>query len=298
MTDKADPVVELVEEEEEEWPEAGAQNVAEAEQYQDKINHIFDHLSILIHQDTKTALSDTIQNFKKIITKQWDSMGVADMDVVLRMIKDPTALYLRQHLMAGGIEVVDPPEEIPSGEEFLHQLPEWTRRAEETAFITDIFKHAAQAHEHLLEVCANVAALAKVTDKMTLMTVINGVVWPLVQLNVPEGFLNPLEDRKAPTSEEEKKKKVKKTVLPVPDATCLKHEPCNGPTRILTAAVWLKLSCKYFNEGTAKEACEWFLVRAKQLSRVLTGRKYLGGTQAHKRKTTDEPPAKHKKSDG
>ena len=52
MTDKADPVVELVDEEEEEWPEAGAQNVAEAEQYQDKINHVFDTLSILIHQDT------------------------------------------------------------------------------------------------------------------------------------------------------------------------------------------------------------------------------------------------------
>ena len=216
MTDKADLVVELVEEEEEEWPEAGAQNVAEAEQYQDKINHIFDHLSILIHQDTKTALSDTIQNFKKIITKQWDSMGAADTDVVLRTIKDPTALYLRQHLMAGGIEVVDPPEEIPSGEEFLHKLPEWTRWAEETAFIIDIFHHAAQVHEHLSEVCANVATLAKVTDKMTLMTVINGAVRPLVQLNVPEGFLNPVEDRKAPTSEEEKKEKVKKTVLPSP----------------------------------------------------------------------------------
>ena len=166
------------------------------------------------------------------------------------------------------------------------------------AFITDIFKHVAQAHEHLSEVCANVAALAKITNKMTLMTVINGVVWPLVQLNVPEGFLNPLEDRKALTSEEEKKEKVKKTVLPVPDATCLKHKPQNGLTRILTAAVWLNLSRKYFNEGTAKEACEWFLVRAKQLSRVLTGWKYLGGTQACKRKTTDEPPAKRKKSDG
>ena len=44
--------------------------------------------------------------------------------------------------MAGGIEVVDPPEEIPSGEEFLHKLPKRTRRAEETAFITDIFEHA------------------------------------------------------------------------------------------------------------------------------------------------------------
>ena len=109
MTDKADLVVALVEEEEDEWPEAGAQNVAEAEQYQDKINNIFNHLSILIHQDTKTALSDTIQNFKKIITKQWDSMGAADTDMVLRMIKDPTALYLQQHLMAGGVEVVVKP---------------------------------------------------------------------------------------------------------------------------------------------------------------------------------------------
>ena len=75
MAEKADPVIEILEEEEEEWPEAGVQNVAEAEQYQDKINNIFDTLSILIHQDTKTALSDTIQNFKKVITKQWDSMG-------------------------------------------------------------------------------------------------------------------------------------------------------------------------------------------------------------------------------
>ena len=96
----------------------------------------------------------------------------------------------------------------------------------------DIFSHAAQAHEHLSEVCANVAALAKITDKTTLMSVINGAVRPLVQLNIPEGFLNPIEDKKALTSEEEKREKVKKTVLPIPDATCLKHEPRNGPTRI------------------------------------------------------------------
>ena len=45
--------------------------------------------------------------------------------------------------MARGVEVVDPPEEIPSGEEFLCQLPEWARQAEEMAFIVDIFNHAA-----------------------------------------------------------------------------------------------------------------------------------------------------------
>ena len=47
------PVIDLLEEDEEEWPEAGAQNPEEAEQCVDKINNIFDHLSTLIHDDKK-----------------------------------------------------------------------------------------------------------------------------------------------------------------------------------------------------------------------------------------------------
>ena len=88
-------------------------------------------------------------------------------------------------------EVVDPPEELPSGQEFMRQLPEWARWAEEMAFITDIFSHASQAHEHLSEVYANITTLAKVTDKATLLAVINGAVRPLIQVNVPEWVLEP-----------------------------------------------------------------------------------------------------------
>ena len=170
-----------MEEEEEEWPEAGAQNSEEAEQYVDKINNVFDHLSTLIHEDLKDVLAQTIRNFKKIVARQWETMGDADVDIILCTIKDPAAVYLHQHITRGGVEVVDPPEEIPTGPEFIRQLPERTRRAEETAFISDIFHHAAQAHEHLSEVCANVSALAKVTDKTTLLAVINRAIQPLVQ---------------------------------------------------------------------------------------------------------------------
>ena len=110
MAAKDDLVVDLVEEEEEEeWPEVGVQNIEEAERYTDKINNVFDHLSVLIHQDTKMALAQTIQNFKKVVAKQWESMGDADVDIVLRSIKDLTALYLRQHLMAGGHQGGGPP---------------------------------------------------------------------------------------------------------------------------------------------------------------------------------------------
>ena len=149
--------------------------------------------------------------------------------------------------------------------------------------------------------CANISALAKITDKTTLLTVINGAVRPLVQINIPEGFLNPVEDRCPKMTEEERWEKVHKMVLPVSNSPCLAHEPKNSPTQILAAAVWLKLNSKYFNEGTAKEACDRFEVRAKQLSRVLTGRKYLGGTQARKHKATEtaatEPSVQRKKAD-
>ena len=224
-------------------------------------------------------------------------MGDVDIDIILRTIKDPTAVYLRQHLTRGGVDVFNPQEEIPTSPEFIQQLPKRTRRAEETAFISEIFDHAAQAHEHLSAVCANIGALAKITDKTTLHTIINGAVRPLVQINIPEGFLNLVEDRRPKMTEEERCEKVQKTVLPTSNAPCLAHKLKNGPTHILAAVVWLKLNCKYFNEGTAKEACDRFEVRAKQLSRVLMGRKYLGGTQARKHKATEELPVQRKKAD-
>ena len=94
-------------------------------------------------------------------------------------------------------------------------------------------------------------------------------------------------------TEEERWETVQKMVLPTANTPCLAHEPKNGPTQILAAAVWLKLNRKYFNEGMAKEACDRFEVRAKQLSRVLTGRKYLGGTQARKCKATEMATTEH-----
>ena len=113
------PVIDLLEEEEEEWPDTGAQNPEEAQQYVDKINNTFDHLSELIHEDKKDALGMTIRNFKKWIVKQWVMMGDVDVNVVLCTIRDLAAVYLRQHLTRGGVNVFDPPEDILSGPEFI-----------------------------------------------------------------------------------------------------------------------------------------------------------------------------------
>ena len=170
-----------------------------------------------------------------------------------------------------------PDEEPPSGQDFIRKLPEKRQRQEELELLIGIFDSTCEAHSHLAMVTANLSSLAKVTDWETLQLVMKSAVWPLIQMNVPEGFLDPVKDKEPQTSEQELAKKVKKTILPRHKAVCFKHEPKNGPMRILAVAVWLKLKRKYFLTGMAKEACELFQVRAKQLSRVLMGHKYLGG---------------------
>ena len=78
-------------------------------------------------------------------------------------------------------------------------------------------------------------------------------------------------------------------MLPQVNSACLTREPRFRPTRLLTAAIWLRLKWKFFNSGMAKEACTMFEVWAKQLSKLLLGKVYLGGTGG----TTKE---KHKRS--
>ena len=65
---------------------------------------------------------------------------------------------------------------------------------------------------------------------------------------------------------------------PTPLSASLAQEPWYRPTQLLAVAVWLCLNCKFFNGGTAKEACTTFEVQAKQLSKLLLGKVYLSGT--------------------
>ena len=90
------------------------------------------------------------------------------------------------------------------------------------------------------------SSLAKVMDWKTLKLIMKSAVWPLIQMNMPEGFLDPVKDKEPQTSEQQLAKKVEKTILPRHKAACFKHEPMNGLMRILAAAVWLKLKRKYF----------------------------------------------------
>ena len=115
--------------------------------------------------------------------------------------------------------------------------------------------------------------------------------------------LSLVQDPPPKTTAEEHLSQLEKVILPWPAS--LTQEPWYGPTRLLAAVVWLCLKCKFFNGSITKEACTTFEVRAKQLSKLLLGKVYLGGsagaakgkckrshTTAHEGDVTgDEPPS-------
>ena len=215
----------------------------------------------------------------------------------------PNCVYLWQHLTTEGVDVAEPVTDVPEGWTFLRQLPKKVRKTEVQELIVSCFNHLSEAHAHMSSFAANISSLAKITNPETFDMVMKAAARLMIQVNVLECYLSPVQDPPPKTTAEERLSWLEKVILPRPAS--LTQEPQYRPTRLLAAAVWLHLKCKFFNSGTTKEACTTFQVRAKQLSKLLSGKVYLGGsagaakgkckqshTVAHEGDVTgDEPPS-------
>ena len=129
----------------------------------------------------------------------------------------------------------------------------------------------SEAHTHMSSFADNMLLLAKICDPKMYDMVLKVTARPMIQVNIPECYLSPVQD----PPEDDHRRKVG---MAQANLACLTREPRFGPTRLLAAAIWLCLKWKFFNSGTAKEACTMFEVQAKQLSKLLSGKVYLGGT--------------------
>ena len=203
-------------------------------------------------------------------------MAEADVEVVIKSIHDPSCIYLCQHLTTEGVDMTEPVTEVPEGWTFLRQLPEKVWKTEVWELIVMCFSHLSEVHAHMSSYVANMSSLAKIANPKTFDMVMKAAARPMIQINVPECYLSLVQDPPLKMTAEERLSWLEKVLLP--QAASLAWEPWYGPTWLLAAAIWLHLKCKFFNSGMAKEACTMFEVQAKQLSKLLLGKVYLGGT--------------------
>ena len=82
-----------------------------------------------------------------------------------------------------------------------------------------------------------------------------------------------MKEKPMPSYKESQDERIRKTYKNVK----LHKEPANSMSCLLTAAMYLKLKKRMFNEGTQVEAATQFNVKSKVLAQILSGKCYWDG---------------------
>ena len=164
------------------------------------------------------------------MAKHWAAMKDTDVEVMVQLICDMSGVNLCQTLTEGGIDVVEAVQEVPPPREILRSLPKKCRCEEEKQLIISALDHTSEAHTHASTMCAHISSLPKVSDKEMVNLVLHAVGRPLMQLSVPERFVNPAVNARPKTTEEEQKEKHEKFILLHTDLPAVERAPKYGPT--------------------------------------------------------------------
>ena len=141
-------------------------------------------------------------------------MAEADVEVVMRLIHDPSCIYLHQHLTTEGIDMMEPATEVPEGWTFIRQLPEKVWKTEVWELIVMCFDHLLEVHAHMSSFAANMSSLAKIADPKTFDMVMKAAARPMIQINILEHYLSPVQDPPPKMTAEKRLSWLEKVLLP------------------------------------------------------------------------------------
>ena len=123
------------------------------------------------------------------------------------------------------------------------------------------------------------SSLCKVLNPQQLMLIMKNAVHPLIHLNASPGLFNPplkKECKELPNNHEEQ---VHDMMIPNPKEKIFVKEVHYNSTCLLAATLAFYIDRSFRKSCTMKEVRECFIIRTKQLSLCITGRKYLGGSE-------------------
>lgn len=76
---------------------------------------MIDDFTDLLNEDGKDALLVTIYALKRKMASQFKAIEQVDVDIIMKCMKDPSCLFLRQQLQMDTFQEMDPEAEIPMG---------------------------------------------------------------------------------------------------------------------------------------------------------------------------------------
>ena len=226
-------------------------------------------------------MDEVLAGVKEVLSNLTPSMQLADTCTVSRAIHDKyfNTLLPRSDALEETLQEIIPDKELPESEaseviRTVQMKKEMSK--EDQKIVAKLFSNLEVAHNHMAIACGLLSRLSRTLDPPQLLSIIQASIRLLIQLKA----LTPLETTTTPKKSlelpDEQEERVKLMLTPDPQAPLLHKEKVNSETRLLAATYAFKILSRFGTGTTQKQMQETYLVKAKQLSSCLTGRKYLG----------------------
>ena len=240
-------------------------------------------------------LENVLSDMKEVLANLTPTMQLVDTSTVSWAIryKNFNVLLPRSDTLDQTLEEILLSEELPEASEVLRMVQmKGEILKDDQKIVAELFSNLEVAHDHMATACGLLSRLSRTLKPAQLLTIIKASIRPLIQLNTLTTLETPSTQEKLQELPDEQQERVKLMLTPDPQASLLHKEKVNSATRLLTATYTFKILNKFRASTTQKQMQGTYLVKPKQLSSCLMGRKYLGGSDrkviARKRKSSDE----------
>ena len=253
----------------------------------------------------KHVMKQLIEEFKFIITCVYPAMEEADIVIMLHAILDCTCLAMRPQTseVEGMLEDIMPEEDIPISEKMAAEASNiWPLTYDQKDMIVSLFNDISVAYEHLARAAGMMSSLYNVLNPQQLMLIMQNAMCPLIQLNALPGLFDPPSKKEREELPDDHTEWVHDMIIPNLKEKMFMKEMHYNSTCLLAATLAFYVDRSFGKTCTMKEVKEKFIVRMKQLSLCITGRKYIGGSERkaqlnHKRKSVPAETAKKNPED-
>ena len=244
--------------------------------------------------------------YRSALTSIWNQAQFANTEQILKTISDKQMTELKTMSKLLGpkpttVTVSKEPRTVPDLEELtstLRQSEENLPSLESCAKIASVFSKLADTHRTYAEAADGLAQLSTVLNPSQYTTVLKAAVMPTIQIVIPGKLISPLTAPPPPPTaastalgKQEIINYTKKCILPDPYSSELAGEEENSATRVLAAAIYLKLENMFFDETSSRvDIAATFKCNISQISKAVTGVHYKGGPHRYKprQKTGDK----------
>ena len=247
-----------------------------------------------------SAYQVLLEAYRTALTSIWSQTQSANIEQILKTISDRqmTELTTMSKLLEPEpttSKVSKEPRTVPDLEELTESLQQSSGglpSVKSCAEKANVFSKLADAHRTYAEAADGLAQLSTILNPSQYATILKAAVMPTIQIVIPGKLVSPVTAPPPPPTAAstalgrlEIIKYTKHRILPNPDSSELAQEEENSTTRVLAAAIYLKIENMFFDETSSRaEIVTAFKCNISQLTKAVTGVHYKGGPHHYKPK--------------